>query len=124
MTSRKLDTAAPAPPPFYDHLQATLQDLMHAESMEESARFAALVQARLDGILGSRNRGVKQAPLVVLLGAKMPSVLAEVSFISNPDDEASLKGEARRQQIADALFEGIQSYFDTLSGFRTAEVRD
>ena len=71
-----------------------------------------------------KDRGVKQAPFIVLVGANMPSILSEVSFISNPDDERLLKGEDRRQQIAEALFEGVRSYSDTLGGFRTARIQD
>jgi N-acetylmuramoyl-L-alanine amidase len=74
------------------------------------------------GDLG-RDRGVKQAPFVVLIGANMPSILAEVSFISNPADEARLSRDAGRGEIVDALFEGVRSYAETLSGFRTAQVQ-
>jgi N-acetylmuramoyl-L-alanine amidase len=106
-------------------LPKIVSEIMTQEWLDESREFAGHVQRALasESDMG-RDRGVKQAPLVVLLGAKMPSVLAEISFISNPDDERLLKGDVRRQQIADALFEGVRSYFGTLSGFRTAEVRD
>lgn len=102
-----------------------LNQIMLQEWADESREFAAHIQKALASRsdLG-RDRGVKQAPLVVLLGANMPSILAEISFISNPEDERLLKGDARRQQIADALFEGVRSYFGTLGGFRTAEARD
>ena len=60
----------------------------------------------------------------VLIGAKMPSILAEVSFISNPEDERLLKGEEYRQQIAEALFEGVKSYSETLGGFKIARTRN
>ena len=106
-------------------LQDIVSQIMMQEWVDESREFAGHIQKALASqtLLG-RDRGVKQAPLVVLLGANMPSILAEVSFISNPEDELLLKGAERRQQIADALFEGVRSYFSTLSGFRTAEVRD
>ena len=106
-------------------LQDIVSQIMTQEWVDESREFAGHIQSALASrpVLG-RDRGVKQAPLVVLLGANMPSILAEVSFISNPDDELSLKGNERRQEIADALFDGIQSYFDTLSGVHTAEARD
>ena len=66
------------------------------------------------------NRGVKQAPFVVLIGATMPSVLAEVSFISNPDEEKRLKTPDYRQKIAESLFQGIKSYAETLSSTKAA----
>ena len=107
------------------HMQDIVRQIMTQEWRDESREFAGHVQRALASRsdLG-RDRGVKQAPLVVLVGANMPSILAEVSFISNPDDERLLRSEDRRQQIADALFEGVRSYFGTLGGFRTAEVRD
>ena len=57
-----------------------------------------------------RDLGVKQAPFVVLIGASMPSVLAEISFVTNKQDGTLLKTQAYRQQIAQALFEAIQNY--------------
>ena len=63
----------------------------------------------------TRNRGVKKAPFVVLIGARMPSILSEVGFISNPHDEALLKKPDQRQRLADALFRGVNAYASTLS---------
>ena len=57
-----------------------------------------------------RDLGVKQAPFVVLIGAVMPSVLAEISFVTNKQDGVLLKTPAYRQQIAQALVEGIVNY--------------
>ena len=56
------------------------------------------------------NRGVKHAPFVVLLGAAMPSVLAEVSFLSNPKDDALLQTGQFRERIAASLFAGLNAY--------------
>jgi N-acetylmuramoyl-L-alanine amidase len=57
---------------------------------------------------------VKQAPFVVLIGASMPSVLAEVSFVTNPREARLLKGSAYRQRIADALFNAVRRYQSAL----------
>jgi N-acetylmuramoyl-L-alanine amidase len=62
-----------------------------------------------------RDRGVKQAPFVVLIGADMPSILAEISFVSNPTDEKLLKTTQQRQKIADGLFRGVTQYLDSLN---------
>ena len=62
----------------------------------------------------TRNRGVRSAPFVVLIGANMPSVLAEVGFISNPRDEKLLKKDSNQQKLAQALFAGIEGYMKTL----------
>lgn len=110
--------------PFSD-LQDIVQRIMAHEWVEESREFAVHIQKALaSGNDLGRDRGVKQAPLIVLVGAKMPSALAEISFISNPEDEKLLKGSERREEIADALLEGIESYFGSLGGYRTAQVRD
>jgi N-acetylmuramoyl-L-alanine amidase len=85
------------------------------EKAHESRRFAVSVQHALHGSLaagnpGLPNRGVKQAEYVVLTGTFMPAVLAEVSFVSSPTDEGNLKSAAYRQQIAEALYQGIARY--------------
>jgi len=85
------------------------------EKVHESHRFAVSVQHALYGTLaaenpGLPNRGVKQAEYVVLTGTFMPAVLAEVSFVSSPTDEGNLKSAAYRQQIAEALYQGIARY--------------
>ena len=106
-------------------LQDIVSTIILRDKVDESREFAAHVQKSMATRKHfGKDRGVKQAPFVVLIGANMPSILAEVSFISNPDDERLLKGEDRRQQIAEALFEGVRSYADTLSGFRTARIQD
>jgi len=88
------------------------------EKVLESRRFAISVQRALYGTLVSqnpdiRNRGVKRASYVVLTGTTMPAILAEVSFVSNSTDESKLRTSAYRQQIAEALYEGISHYAAT-----------
>jgi N-acetylmuramoyl-L-alanine amidase len=68
----------------------------------------------------SRDRGVRQAPFVVLIGAGMPSILAEVGFVSNPHDERLLKRNDERQRIAEALFKGVSRYANSLSHLQVA----
>jgi N-acetylmuramoyl-L-alanine amidase len=87
--------------------------------MDESRDFATAVQASLYQRLRRTNRdtrslGVKQAPFMVLIGATMPSILAEISFITNREEAARLKSDKYRQQIADALLEGILRYQQSL----------
>ena len=83
--------------------------------LDESRDFATEVQEAIVGHLRKSNPavkdlGVKQAPFVVLIGAAMPSVLAEISFVTNKQDGALLKTPAYRQQIAQALFDAIVTY--------------
>lgn len=83
--------------------------------LDESRDFATLVQREMVRHLAKANNqvrdlGVKQAPFVVLIGAGMPSVLAEISFVTHPQEGRLLKSGAYRQRIAEALFQGVQRY--------------
>jgi N-acetylmuramoyl-L-alanine amidase len=66
-----------------------------------------------------KDLGVKQAPFVVLIGAAMPSVLAEISFVTNTQEAKLLKSGAYRQRIAEALFNAIRRYQTSLKGVST-----
>ena len=85
------------------------------EKVHESRRVAANVQHALFAMLAAKNpglpnRGVKEAHYVVLTGTSMPAILAEVSFVSSPTDENNLQSSSYRQQIAEALYNGIAHY--------------
>lgn len=87
--------------------------------IDESRDFATLVQSAIMERLKHGNRavkdlGVKQAPFMVLIGATMPSILAEISFLTNPQEAALLRDIAYRQQVAEALFNGILRYQQSL----------
>ena len=106
-----------------------LPDIVRAialnNKIDESRDFADTVQHSMVRKLSSRNAairniGVKQAPFVVLIGAAMPSVLAEMSFVTNRQDAALLKTGAYRQQIAEALFDAILRYQQSLKKMRSS----
>jgi N-acetylmuramoyl-L-alanine amidase len=106
-------------------LQDLVKKIALKEKIEESREFAADVQKALHAGLSTKNsamrdRGVKKAPFVVLIGANMPSILAEISFVSNPSDEKKLKTADHRQKIADSLFKGVSRYASGLSGVKVA----
>jgi N-acetylmuramoyl-L-alanine amidase len=107
-------------------LQDIIQKITLHDKAEESKEFASRVQAALyafsaHNLQGEKNRGVKKAPFVVLIGASMPSVLAEIGFLSNPREEALLKKPDYRQKLAEALFRGVTRYSDSLSHFQVAQ---
>jgi N-acetylmuramoyl-L-alanine amidase len=107
-------------------LQDLIKKIALTEKIEESQDFATHVQrevyARLRRSTGAgKNRGVKKAPFVVLIGANMPSILAEISFLTNPQDERLLKKPAHRERIAEALYRGVEQYVDSLGGIKVAE---
>jgi len=106
-------------------LQDLVKKIALKEKIEESREFAGDVQESLYGGLalsnaGIRNRGVKKAPFIVLIGANMPSILAEISFVSNPADERKLGTAEHRQRIAEALYRGVARYAGGLSGVKVA----
>lgn len=104
-------------------LQDLVKKIALKEKTEESREFAGEVQRALWNTAGrgTRHRGVKQAPFIVLIGANMPSVLAEISFLSNPADERKLKTPRYRQRIAEALYSGIAKYASGLGGLKMAK---
>ena len=106
-------------------LQDLVKKIALKEKIEESKEFAVDVEKSLYGGLGARSsglkdRGVKKAPFIVLIGANMPSILSEISFVSNPADEKKLKTGDYRQRIADSLYKGIARYIGGLSGVKVA----
>jgi N-acetylmuramoyl-L-alanine amidase len=110
-------------------LQDLVKKITLKEKIEESREFAQDVQKSLHSGLSAkapaiRNRGVKKAPFIVLIGANMPSILAEISFISNPSDERKLKTPQYRQQIAESLYRGVARYTSGLSGVKVAQKLD
>jgi N-acetylmuramoyl-L-alanine amidase len=97
---------------------AKLSGVELKDKVNESRKLAASVQRALYGTLASqgtgiRDRGVKEASFVVLTGTQMPSILAEISFVSSPADEERLQSTEYRQQIAEALYKGVERFAAT-----------
>lgn len=106
-------------------LQELVQQIALKDKVDESREFAVRLQTALAALSGrvnerAKDRGVKKAPFVVLIGASMPSVLAEIGFLSNTTDEKLLRTPEHRQKIAEALSKGIAAYAGTLSRFQVA----
>jgi len=102
---------------------AALPDFVKAialhNKLDESRDFATYVQSalvqKLRGVNKNvKNLGVRQAPFVVLIGASMPSVLAEISFLTNAPEVRLLRGSTYRQKIAEALFDAVRKYQGSL----------
>ena len=106
-------------------LQDLVKKITLKDKIDESRELATDVQQSLYTGLSSKHstlkdRGVKKAPFVVLIGANMPSILAEISFVSNPTDEAKLETPDYREKIAESLYRGIAKYAGGLSGVKVA----
>jgi N-acetylmuramoyl-L-alanine amidase len=109
----------------------SLPDIVRAialnNKIDESRDFADMVQHSMVNRLSTRNKllkdlGVKQAPFVVLIGAAMPSVLAEISFVTNKPEGQLLKSATYRQQIAEALLDAVVRYQQSLKRPRAGVV--
>ncbi len=106
-------------------LRDLVQSIAQNDKIAESQNFAATIQSSIftqaaKGNAAAHDRGVKKAPFVVLIGARMPSVLAEIGFLSNPRDESNLNKPDYRQKIAESLYRGIAQYQQSLSHFEVA----
>jgi N-acetylmuramoyl-L-alanine amidase len=98
---------ASAPP---DTVQLILWDLAHVANLNSSARLARAVQERLNALQGIRDRGIRQAPFVVLTGATMPSALVEVGFLSNAQEASRLLARDTQEEVAGAMAEAILEF--------------
>ena len=95
-------------------LDALVGRILKESKSTESRRLAELIQAQLASGKQAKNRGVKHAPFVVLIGTKVPAVLVEVGFISNPTEGKKLTTKAYQRQLAAAIAEGIEQYIKNL----------
>ena len=101
-------------------LEATLWDITNSENRVESIELAKYITNSAKGSLNTKDRGVKAARFYVLKGARMPSVLIEVGFISNEQEAKKLKNPAYRELIAKTIAEGISNYkreYEKTEGF-------
>jgi N-acetylmuramoyl-L-alanine amidase len=101
-------------------LEDVVKQIARTEKIDESREFAEDVQESLSKRIQKtarpvKNRGVRKAPFVVLIGADMPSILTEISFLSNPADEQLLKKPEHRQRVAEGLYTGVSAYLQSLN---------
>jgi len=100
-------------------LDSILQDLLNNARINESSRLATYVQGSLCRHLSEKysrinNKGVKQAPFYVLLGAQMPSILVETSFISNQRECRRLTDSDYQSDVCDGIVRGISNFIDDM----------
>jgi N-acetylmuramoyl-L-alanine amidase len=101
-------------------LEDMVKKIARNEKIDESKEFAEDIQDSLAKRMQKtsktvKDRGVRKAPFVVLIGADMPSILTEISFLSNPADEKLLKQPEYRQRVAEGLYQGVASYLQSLN---------
>jgi N-acetylmuramoyl-L-alanine amidase len=91
-------------------LELILWDLAHVANLNASSQLAGTIQGQLNALHGITDRGIKQAPFVVLTGATMPAALVEIGFLSNPDEAQRLLTPDFQAEIASAVAQAITSY--------------
>ena len=101
-------------------LEDLVKKIARTEKIDESREFAEDVQDSLSKRIQKtarpvKNRGVRKAPFVVLIGADMPSILTEISFLSNPADEQLLKKPEHRQRVAEGIYQGVSAYLESMN---------
>jgi len=101
-------------------LEDLVKRIARTEKIDESKELAEDIQDSLSKRVQKtartvRNRGVRKAPFVVLIGADMPSILTEISFLSNPSDEQLLKKPEHRQRIAEGVYQGVAQYLESMN---------
>ncbi len=99
-----------------DELKMILWNMAQTEHIRESSKLAESIQNELNQLLGTRDRGVKQAPFRVLMRTAMPAVLIEAVFISNPSEERKLQSDDFLDRIAQAIYNGVSKFIYAYNG--------
>lgn len=93
-----------------DDIMMILWDMAQSAFIKESSQLAENIQTELNSLLGTKNRGIKQAPFKVLTGVACPAVLVEVAFITNPTEEKKLIDENFQDRVVQAIYRGISNF--------------
>jgi len=96
------------------NLDLVLWDLAQNQYLAESSLLAERVQWHLNALPGTRNRGGRQAPFRVLMGATMPAVLVEAGFVSNIDEEERFRSMEYRSRVAEAIEAAVREFLREL----------
>ncbi len=93
-----------------DDIKMILWDMAQTAFLRQSSQLAEIIQSELNVLLGTRNRGIQQAPFKVLSGVACPAVLIEVAFLSNPDEEKRLASPDFQIRVAEAIYRGLSQF--------------
>ncbi len=103
-------------PEELDELDFILWDLVQNEFISESSELAELIQKEMSNRVSIRNRGVKQAGLLVLRGLNMPAVLVEIAFLSNPEEDILVQDPLFRARVIEGIVSAVKRFQDKYSG--------
>jgi len=115
LENNSADLDKPLAPENEDDIKMILWDMAQSAYLKQSQRLAEIIQDELNSLLGTKDRGIKQAPFKVLTGVACPAVLVESAFISNPQEERDLVREAFQDNVARAIYRGLVRYIKLLS---------
>ena len=115
LENNSADLEKPLAPENEDDIKMILWDMAQSAYLKQSQRLAEIIQDELNSLLGTKDRGIKQAPFKVLTGVACPAVLVESAFISNPQEERDLVREAFQENVAQAIYRGLVRYIKLLS---------
>ena len=93
-----------------DQIMMILWDMAQSAYLKQSEQLAEFIQIELNSLLGTVNRGIKQAPFKVLMGVACPAVLVEAAFISNQEEERALVRDGFQENVAQAIYRGLAHY--------------
>ena len=113
LENNSADLSKPLAEDNQDELRMILWDMAQSAYLKQSQSLAEIIQDELNSLLGTTNRGIKQAPFKVLTGVACPAVLVEVAFISNPEEEKDLVEESFQSNVAEAIYRGLVRYLKT-----------
>jgi N-acetylmuramoyl-L-alanine amidase len=98
-----------------DEVKMILWDMAQTAYIRQSSQLADMIQGELNTLLGTKNRGIKQAPFKVLTGVACPAVLIEAGFISNPQEEKKIATDEFQTGVAEAIYRGLVKYLQIYS---------
>jgi N-acetylmuramoyl-L-alanine amidase len=90
---------------------AIVRDMVRTQYLNESVRFAQILQKRLDPVFPRMDRGLRDAPVLILQNLRIPSVDLEMGFATNPNDRKKLQEESIQAAVAKAVAESIREFF-------------
>ncbi len=110
MLSSRIDSTEENPDAESNDLELILGDMAQSEHLQDSEFLAGLIQENLAKVMNSENRGVKQAPFRVLMGANMPAVLVEAGFLTNHEEARNISDSKNQEKIVKSIAKSIVDY--------------
>ena len=89
---------------------AIVRDMVRTKHLNESVRFAQILQRKLDPVFPRMDRGLRDAPVLILQNLNIPAVVLEIGFATSPNDRKKLQEESIQAAVAKAVADGVRDY--------------